>query len=97
MKAILILDMPKSCGECPFRTSLSAEHLVCTATLPRLRIDPMAVKYIKEHKCPLKPIPDKDEVLSIEEYRKANSRERVQSDFNEGFNYCLETITGETE
>lgn len=57
MKAILVVDMPKSCAECPLRTSLEANYLYCIATLPRLKIDPMMAHHIKEHRCPLKPIP----------------------------------------
>lgn len=54
MKAILVVDMPKSCAECTLRTSLEANYLYCVATLPRLKIDPMTAHHIKEHKCPLK-------------------------------------------
>lgn len=58
MKALLVIDMPKSCAECTLRTSLEANYLYCIATLPRLKIDPMTAHLIKEHKCPLKPIPN---------------------------------------
>lgn len=54
MKAILVIDMPKSCAECTLRTSLEANYLYCVATMPRLKIDPMTASHIKEHKCPLK-------------------------------------------
>ena len=59
MKAILVIDMPKSCAECTLRTSLEANYLYCVATLPRLKIDPMTAHIIKEHKCPLIPMPNK--------------------------------------
>ena len=68
MKAILVIDMPRSCAECTLRTSLEANYLYCVATLPRLKIDPMTASHIKEHKCPLKPMPKKNEIKNEEEF-----------------------------
>lgn len=86
MKAILIVDMPRSCAECPLRTSLEANYLYCIATLPRLKIDPMTASNIKEHKCPLKLIPQKREPKEewLNEYHR--------DEFADGWNACLEEI-----
>lgn len=89
MKAILVIDMPKSCAECTLRTSLEANYLYCIATLPRLKIDPMTAHLIKEHKCPLKPMPT-----------RVRHEEGLDSAFNigweHGYNACLDDL-GETE
>ena len=91
-KAILILDMPRSCAECTLRTSLEANYLYCIATLPRLKIDPMTVQAIKEHKCPLKPMPKEKQICM-------DMDEIIWDDdiYNLGYNKCLHDITGETE
>lgn len=89
MKAILVIDMPKSCAECTLRTSLEANYLYCIATLPRLKIDPMTANHIKEHKCPLKPMP------SYKAVDLNDTRDVVM--FCHGWNTCLNEITGETE
>ena len=107
-KAILVVDMPKSCADCTFRTSLNEDHLYCCATLPRINIDPMTVKHIKEHKCPLKPMPEKKEVevnkiedimqtgYSIEDIytNKYVATIRLATDklISLGWNACLEEI-----
>lgn len=99
MKAILIVDMPKSCGECPLRTSLEANYLYCIATLPRLKIDPMTAQIIKEHKCPLKPMPEKKETLDGIEFEIVGNTmwENTSLSYALGWNACLDAITGETE
>jgi len=86
MKAILVIDMPKSCAECALRTSLEANYLYCVATLPRLKIDPMTAYYIKEHKCPLKPMPEKREPK--EEWFNEYHRD----EFADGWNACIKEI-----
>ena len=86
MKAILVVDMPRSCADCPLRTSLEANYLYCIATLPRLKIDPMTAYHIKEHKCPLKQMPQKREPK--EEWLNQYHRD----EFADGWNACIEGI-----
>jgi len=87
MKAILVIDMPKSCAECALRTSLEANYLYCIATLPRLKIDPMTAHLIKEHKCPLKPMPSKRKNPITKTFGTPFNKGQVQ-----GWNDCLEEI-----
>lgn len=89
MKAILVIDMPMSCAECTLRTSLEANYLYCIATLPRLKIDPMTASHIKEHKCPLKPMPEKNTWCI--------TKNGHVTEYAEGWNACVEEIMGETE
>lgn len=84
MKAVLVIDMPKSCKEC-FLCGIGGEDLgqyVCSLTGEHSE-SPHLVG------CPLRPLPNKqetarDEAYSVEDYRI-------------GYNACLAEITGETE
>ena len=93
-KAILIVDMPRSCAECTLRTSLEANYLYCIATLPRLKIDPMTAHHIKEHKCPLKPMPQEQDIYEIGMDEEDTNAKRQ---WNKGWDACLNKILGETE
>lgn len=89
MKAIAVIDeFPKSCYECPLSHSEAGFFgdicdSVCTV-LDRTNIvfmDGMG----KPDWCPLRPLPHK---LQADWYTDG---------YKEGFNACLEEITGETE
>lgn len=88
MKAILVIDMPKSCAECTLRTSLEANYLYCIATLPRLKIDPMTASNIKEHRCPLRPLPEKKNATKI----WVKNSEDVAEAMKIGWNACIEEL-----
>ena len=75
MKAILIVDMPKNCGECP---CVNDEFGFCQADEKIRDCD----WYKSPTWCPLKPMPLK----SV-----------WGNDFSDGWNACLDEITGETE
>ena len=97
-KAVLVIDMPRSCAECTLRTSLEANYLYCVATLPRLKIDPMTANYIKEHKCPLKPLPDpKNGTVKTYYYAEPENIWYELTDYSRGWDDCLAEITRETE
>ena len=84
MKAVLVIDMPKDCWDC---------HLVdewgnCNAIKMTSERYGVSVKqYDKERAswCPLRPLPHK---LQADWYTDG---------YKEGFNACLDAITGETE
>ena len=84
MKAILVIDMPKDCWDC---------HLVdewgnCNAIKMTSERYGVSVKqYDKERAswCPLRPLPHK---LQADWYTDG---------YKEGFNACLEEITGEKQ
>ena len=84
-KSVLVIDTPQSCAECPLRTSMGEKYNYCIATLPRLKIDPMTIKHIKEYRCPLKPLPKK---LPMKSKHMMGQH---------GWNECLDEILGETE
>ena len=100
MKAILVIDMPRSCAECPLRTSLEANYLYCIATLPRLKIDPMTAYHIKEHRCPLKPMPKelstpymfRQEMIALGLQNEDGTVSVYSEDYMYGWNDCIEEI-----
>ena len=88
-KAVLVIDMPRSCAECTLRTSLEANYLYCIATLPRLKIDPMTASNIKEHRCPLRPLPQRiEQGYPTDDYTIGKA---------DGWNDCIDAITRETK
>jgi len=80
MKAILVTDMPKSCGECPFWLE---EYYIC----PHMD-DPLKNERHKD--CPLKPIPKKRKIRSdIDELIWDRDAETI---YALGFNRFLEEL-----
>ena len=77
MKAILVVDMPKSCEECPLMAMDFKGYTVCVGNGERfVNINPFL-------NCPLKPMPERKP--------KDNSNE-VNLGFELGWNACLEEI-----
>ena len=81
MKAIIVIDMPKVCGEC--RASFCGDVWYCYAGEYRR---PLFTENIQEKPswCPLRPMP--------EQMSWGHT-----ADYIEGYNACLEEITGEIE
>ena len=93
MKAILVIDMPKSCKEC-FLCGIGGEDLgqyVCSLTGEHSE-SPHLVG------CPLRPLPQKkvgDDLY--ERYGSWTPSDEKEVYYRVGFNDCLDEITGETE
>lgn len=79
MKAILVIDMPSNCLDCP----CEYDYMRCKAT--NYKLDYVNADAEKPSWCPLRPLPHK---LQADWYTDG---------YKEGFNACLEEITGETE
>ena len=82
MKAILVMDMPSSCSECP------------CCYVPRCEVNEKTLKtseiyQCKPNWCPLKPMPEKKKVQDVlylhSEY------------FDLGYNACIDEILGDKE
>ena len=90
MKAILVIDMPDCCNNCPCYDGMEdrsccnvLDEDMCFASLGRLG------------NCPLKPMPKKKLVL---EHRIGNQIvNRYELTEAKGYNNCLDEILGETE
>lgn len=68
-KAVLVIDMPTHCGECPVKCRMRGINHVPTW-------------------CPLKPIPQK---------MRTDEDDIEEDSYWNGWNDCLDEITGETE
>lgn len=82
-KALLVMDMPESCRECPLR-SLADD----------CRLTGRYVMYFSNWRnkpdwCPLKPVPEKKPVVL--------SDGGPVSAWGNGWNACIDEILGETE
>ena len=81
MKAILVIDMPKSCEDCP-----CTDYMFCYATQKELEID---WEVNKPSWCPLKPMPLEQDIYE-EGIDEENTRAIQQ--WNKGWNACLKEI-----
>lgn len=89
-KAVLVMDMPKSCDECPFSQIYeSPDGLVeCENPLSEEYGCDVSDYEMKRPKgCPLRELPEK----AYHEYYCDNGR------YDRGWNECLNAITGEKE
>lgn len=101
MKAILILDMPKSCYECP----LMSEDMYCKGFIPytyeNVLITKMCVEdYVligtRHSHCPLKPMPQKEH--NNGGYRVIDGTKWFyDSEHDDGWNDCIDKLVGEEE
>ena len=90
-KAVLVLDMPKSCNKCKF---FNAQYRYCD--LKGLPLKRKNGKYgntniSKERAnwCPLRELPEKADMQKAKTMTTMN--------WLEGWNACIDEITGETE
>lgn len=88
MKYYLLVDeKPESCETCPLR-SYSDLMLVCT---------PMR-EAASDVECPLRPLPNKKEEWVDSGYIPMDGfPEKIFDEYSEGWNDCIDEITGETE
>ena len=84
-KAILVMDMPQSCGKCPLFHGFYTD-MTCGAN--NYTINYPYPKDFKPDWCPLKPLPEK-------EYADTGIVE--VDEFAAGWNACLDEILGDGE
>ena len=83
MKAILVIDMPKSCAVCPIYQEGIDGYCPIGFLTP-------SNKYEIAKGCPLKPMPKKKNTL-LTEYNL------IEAIYENGWNDCIDEIMGETE
>lgn len=88
MKAILITDMPDMCYYCNFCEALQFDHY-CVAEDKKIDVD---VCKTKPEFCPLSAVPEE-----LKYNRDPWTNNAEEEAYKEGWNDCLEEITGETE
>lgn len=89
MKAILVIDMPKECFECPFKYNdgySSEDKSTWFTKRCHLSHDQVYENEILEN-CPLKPMPQKENTFEkgLDEYGTG---------WRIGFNACIDEIIG---
>lgn len=82
-KAVLVMDMPERCADCPLRSSEKTSYVCCYLTLKNISSTDYYDK--KPDWCPLRELPEK------KERRIGEHGERM---FRAGFNACLNEIAG---
>lgn len=86
MKAILVIDMPNNCEECKIIYLQGHGESICDSG-----------DWSKRPSwCPLKPLPEKKELANYLPFEDYSQQIRLM-DFVNGWNACIEEITGETE
>ena len=89
-KSVLIINTPKSCGECPCCYVLENDWGDFISARCQMKYKGFVDKYSEYNKgrpewCPLRQLPEKIEC----------ERCRADYDLCQGFNRCIEIITGE--
>lgn len=96
MKAILVIDMPKNCDECPYcGFSITEEDKrTCLFADNHIFYD-FDVESGRHECCPLKPMPSK-KVPVFDPNSASYDEERERSIMNEidGYNRCIDEILG---
>ena len=93
MKAILVIDMPEKCLNCP----LMDDNMYCKGFKPKGFITKMCVEDYVMHgtrhpSCPLKPMPSK-RISAVEWLNGIKSYELTE--YDKGWNDCIEFMEGE--
>lgn len=87
MKAILVIDMPTKCGDCPLHVDglddECEEIMMCNATHRESNYGAPPTW------CPLKPLPETKDV--------GYPNNDYDVGFGDGWDACIKEITGETE
>ena len=68
MKALLLIDMPDSCGDCPFRIRWNPDDIKCMANGEVFEETFNSLMYVRKNKCPLKPMNDKALKISNKDF-----------------------------
>lgn len=92
MKAILVIDMPVVCGECDYCLISNDGSVYCSLTQCFCSKDLVKDKE-KELWCPLKPMPSKRK--SMVEWVDANVKTHDITEYDKGWNDCIEFLEGE--
>ena len=101
MKAILVIDMPSRCTECPFHRAYADNEPTKTRCSFTAFWNEDGIS-TRADDCPLRPTPQKISPMEIyrnvvREIGTSKNIDIPNEDFCDGWNYCLDEILGETE
>lgn len=86
-KAVLIMNMPEKCADCPLRDSVKKGYVICFSTLESLSETDYYDK--KPDWCPLRELPEKKETVHSQEcYTNGYWSDEMKA----GWNVCLKKI-----
>lgn len=85
-KAVLVMNMPERCADCPLRNSEKTSYLCCYLTLKNISSADYYDK--KPDWCPLRELPEKKEELPVEKYEFGG----LGKAFTSGWNTCLDKL-----
>jgi hypothetical protein len=94
MKAVLVVDMPTTCEDCPCCITHENQYGdIVSARCGAIYKGWIDERTFEKHKlCPLKPIPRKKQKRTTHEIKGA-----VKNLIAIGYNRCLDDITGDEE
>lgn len=92
-KSILVIDTPKNCRECLLKYDSYGEYDICAASTCAPQDAIIDDDNTKLSYCPLRPLPEK--VDKVETYRVHDYD--YLSGYREGWNNCINKITGGTQ
>lgn len=86
-KAVLVMDMPERCADCPLRSSEKTSYVCCYLTLKNISSTDYYDK--KPDWCPLRELPEKKETVYPQEcYDNSYWSDEMRA----GWNACLDMI-----
>ena len=94
MKAILVLEMPKYCIDCPCHFA-GMSTVVCGVKKKKLITDD--IETYKPDWCPLKPMPSKKQEKQYCRNGLFGINTAMETSFNQGYNACIGEILGDKE
>ena len=86
-KAILVMDMPKSCDGCLLHGTMIGKQ-ICNAEIKRVKDES-----VKPDWCPLREIPSK---YADKDFTPIKD-ERYDNGYEDGYNTCIDEILGDKE
>lgn len=89
MKAVLVIDMPKSCADCQIMADKWCYGIPMEKVHDKININK------RPSWCPLRPLPQKKEIDTTLVF--GGYENIIQEALARGYNSCLDEITGETE
>ena len=97
MKAISVIDMPKKCVECSLanRDTIVEFCKITGKEIPIIFSSNEEYEEIRNDDCPLKPMPQRR--YSLECGDSDGNRWKEPSEYDNGYNACIDEILGEEE
>lgn len=92
-KAIVVVDVPKSCCDCQYSGYLNVDNEHICVLVNKAIEHYNCIDIERADICPLKPIPEKKEILNIRD--TDDMYDVFANKINVGYNRCIEDILGE--